>query len=208
MEFLKRFLLLSFAFVTFVASAQKAEYEKLKKAFEKSYQKEIDGDISAAIEELMQVYSEDSYELNLRLGWLNYSQGLFVKSKSYYQKAIDMHPFAVEPKFGLVYPEVAIGNWETVRKLYEEILKIAPNNSQALYQMGMIYYGRQEYQAALGFFEKVVNLYPFDYDGLVMLGWTNFQLKKIREANVLFYKALLNKPNGSSALEGIRLIEQ
>ena len=53
-----------------------------------------------------------------------------------------------------------------------------------------------------------VNLYPFDYDGLVMLGWTNFQLKKIREANVLFYKALLNKPNGSSALEGIRLIEQ
>jgi hypothetical protein len=50
----------------------------------------------------------------------------------------------------------------------------------------------------------VVNLYPFDYDGLVMYAWTNFQLKKYREAKVLFNKALMNTPTGSSAMEGIK----
>ena len=57
------------------------------------------------------------------------------------------------------------------------------------------------------YFEKVVNLYPFDYDALVMYAWTNYQLKKYREAKVLFNKALMNTPTGVSALEGLGLLE-
>ena len=45
----------------------------------------------------------------------------------------------------------------------------------------------------------VVNLYPFDYDGLTMLGWSYYRLNNMREARVLFQKALLHTPAGSSA---------
>ena len=73
--------------------------------------------------------------------------------------------------------------------------------------MGLIYYGKEDFTTAFKYFEKVVNLYPFDYDSLIMFAWTNFKLGKYREAKVLFNKALMNKPNDSSALEGLSLIK-
>jgi Tfp pilus assembly protein PilF len=71
----------------------------------------------------------------------------------------------------------------------------------------MIYYGRKDYQTAQKYFERVVNLYPFDYDGVVMLGWSFLQIGKMREAKVLFTKTLLIRPDDVSALEGLALIK-
>lgn len=116
-------------------------------------------------------------------------------------------PYAVEPRFGLVYPAAAMGNWTEVIQQYNKILEITPNNSIALHRLGLIYYGREEYEDAKKNFEKVVNLYPFDYDGLTMLAWSHFRLNNVRVATILFQKALLNTPNGSSALEGLDLLK-
>jgi tetratricopeptide (TPR) repeat protein len=116
-------------------------------------------------------------------------------------------PYAVEPRLGLVYPVSAMGNWSEVIAQYEKILEIVPNYSIVLHRLGLIYYGRNEFEKALKYFEKVVNLFPFDYDGLTMLAWTHFKLNNTREAKVLFQKALLNTPGGSSALEGLQLLK-
>ena len=53
----------------------------------------------------------------------------------------------------------------------------------------------------------VVNHYPFDYDSVIMLAWTNYRLGKMREAKVLFQKALLIQPGAESALEGLSLLD-
>ena len=90
---------------------------------------------------------------------------------------------------------------------YEKILEISPNYSIVLHRLGLIYYGREDFSTAERYFEKVVNLFPFDYDGLIMLAWTKLRLNKVREAKVLFYKALLNTPSGSSAAEGLELLK-
>ena len=116
-------------------------------------------------------------------------------------------PYAVEPRFGIVYPGAAVGNWSMVISQYEKILEITPNNSIAMHRLGLIYYGREDYLTALKYFEKVVNLFPFDYDALTMLAWTHFQLKNTREAKVLFQKALMHTPGGTSALEGLELLK-
>lgn len=189
------------------AKTQTTSYEKLIEGFQNSYLSEASGDISAAIEDLKSVYDEDSYEINLRLGWLHYTSGLFTESFSYYNRAIKLKPFAIEPKFGVIYPAAAMGNWELVISEYKKILEIAPGNTVAMHRLGLVYYGRKEYVEAEKLFEKVVNLYPFDYDGLLMLAWSKFQLKKYREAKVLFNKALMNTPTGKSALEGLNLVE-
>jgi tetratricopeptide (TPR) repeat protein len=73
--------------------------------------------------------------------------------------------------------------------------------------MGMIYYGRADYAKALQIFEKLLNRYPFDYDIIMMSGWTQYRMGDMRKAKVLFNKALLNRPNDSSALEGLKLLE-
>lgn len=193
------------AVISLNASAQ--TFVETKDAFQKSYIQEATGEFSAAVASLKAVYNESSYEINLRLGWLTYLSGNFTEAKAYYNKAITLMPYAIEARFGYVYPAAAMGNWTEVIRQYEKILEISPNNSIAIHRLGLIYYGREEYELARKQFEKVVNLYPFDYDGLTMLAWSNFKLNNVREATVLFQKALLNTPNGSSALEGLDLLK-
>ncbi len=177
-------------------------------AFQESYLNEASGSYESAIDNLKSVYKESSYEVNLRLGYLCYLSGRFTESIAYYNNAINLMPFSVEARFGYVLPAAAMGNYSQVLNQYEKILEITPNHSVTLHRIGLIYYGRHEYAKAEKYFEKVVNLFPFDYDGLSMLAWTKLKLNKTREAKVLFNKALLNTPGGSSALEGLELLNQ
>ena len=177
------------------------------KAFEKSYTLEKKGEYKKAVKELKNVYDAKSYEINLRLGWLNYQAGVFTESVAHYQKAINLMPYSEEAKFGLIYPKSAIGKWSEVISLYKKILSNSTNNTTENYRIGLIYYGKKQYQTAYKYFNKVVNLYPFGYDGLIMLAWTNFQMGKTREAKVLFNKVLMYSPNDKSALEGLALIK-
>ena len=179
----------------------------LQAAFSKSYQYEYRGNFTDAITALKTIYQEDSYEINVRLGWVTYLAGLFTESSAYYQKAIALKPYSIEAKLGLANPASALGNWDQVMAQYNEILTIDPQNTTANYRMGSIYYGRKDYTRAEKYLEKVVNLYPFDYDSNILFAWTNLKLGKLREASVLFNKVLLIKPADSSALEGLGLIK-
>ena len=178
-----------------------------QKAFSESYTYEYNAEFSNAINALKSVYQDDSYCLNLRLGWLSYQAGKFTESISFYNKAISLMPYAEEPKFGLIYPKAALGKWDDIINLYREIIKISPNNTKANYRLGLIYYERKDYKTALPFFKLVSELYPFEYDGILMYAWASYQLGKTRQAKVLFQKVLLISPTDVSAQEGLSLLE-
>ena len=180
---------------------------KLEAAFNASYASEKKGEYKEAIKAIESVYDISSYELNLRMGWLQYMGGFFHKSATYYKKAIELMPLSIEAKFGVVYPVSAMGNWDEVISYYEEILRIDPQNSVVNYRMGSIYYGNEDYSKSFTYLEKVVNLYPFDYDGLILFAWCNLNLGKYKEAKALFQKSLLLNPDDSSAKEGLSLIK-
>jgi tetratricopeptide (TPR) repeat protein len=183
------------------------DYKALQEAFSNSYTYETSGKYTGAIDVLKKYYDPSSYEINVRLGWLNYMGGFFNESISYYNKAIQLMPYSIEARLGYAYPASAMGNWEQVITRYLEILKIDPSNYTTNYRLGSIYYTRRDYAKAYKSFEKLVNMYPFDYDALHMFAWTNYQMGKLREAKVLFNKALLNRPNDTSCLEGLSLIK-
>jgi tetratricopeptide (TPR) repeat protein len=187
--------------------ANSQDFTKLTTAFSESYAKEKSGKYSEAAEALKAYYDPNSYEINLRLGWLTYLEGQFAESTKYYNKAIELMPYAIEPRLGVVLPVSALGNWEVVISHYNKILTIDPNNTVTLYRLGLIFYDRKNYNLAAQYFEKVVNLYPFDYQSILMLGWTDYRLGKTREAKVLFSKALLYYPEDTSAKEGLSLIK-
>ncbi len=177
------------------------------KAFAESYTYEYNNEHLKAITSLNKVYKEDSYEMNLRLGWLYYQTKNYKKSIDHYNKAIAILPLSIEAKLGYAFPAYAMGNQEMAIKKYKEILAIDPNNYYGNYRLGALYYERKEYQSANKHFDKLINLYPFDYDVMIMSAWTYFRLNKLREAKVLFNKALLNRPNDESASEGLKLIK-
>jgi len=205
MDILKKGLIAVLLITSSILYAQ--DLDKLQEAFKQSYELEYSGEYSKAIGLLKEVYIEDSYEINLRLGWLTYLSGNFTEAIPYYQKSIELKPLSVEARLGLVYPASAMGNWTHVENMYREILEIDPENSVVNYRMGLIYYGREDYNIAAKYFEKVINQYPFGYDGIIMMAWANFKLEKHREAKVLFQKALLISPDDESALEGLELLK-
>ncbi len=201
------FVSLALTLVSFALEAQDAHYHELAEAFKTSYAQELAKDYRGAIETLNHLYDKDSYEINLRLGWLNYLNGLHVESIKYYKQAIKLKPFAIEPKFGIAYPLNASNNVEELMNYYNQILKIAPNNTYALYQLGLVYFNLKQFEKAEKLFGRVVDLYPFDYDGLIMLAHTSFHLKKVREATVLYHKVLLYNPGDKAATESLKLLE-
>jgi len=207
MEIIRKTLLfiLIAGYYSFNLNAQ--NYKAIQEAFYESYQHEYKADYSKAIDVIKKVYDEKSYEINLRLGWLTYLSGLFTESTAFYQKAMKLMPLSIEAKLGYVNPAAALGNWEHVKTQYNEILKIDLKNYTANYRLGLIFYGKKNYTLAVKYFELLANIYPFDYDAIIMYAWTNYFLQKHRDAKVLFNKALIIRPNDSSALEGLSYIK-
>jgi tetratricopeptide (TPR) repeat protein len=202
-----RYLTVFLLFFSSLTLFSQINYTTLQESFSRSQEYEKRGNFADAIATMKKIYQEDSYEINLRLGWVTYLNGLFTESSAYYQKAINLKPYALEPKFGFVFPASALGSWDQVISQYNDILAIDPQNTLANYRMGSIYYGRKDYAKSEKYLEKVINLYPFDYDSMILYAWTNFKLGKLREAQVMFNKVLLNKPKDISATEGLSLIK-
>lgn len=202
---MKKLIILSLIFVSgLVLSAQ--NQATWQSSFYKSYEYEKAGNYTSAVNELKKVYKGNDYFVNIRLGWLNYLSKKYSESVKYYLAAIKLKPYAIEARFGYIKPLSAVEDWEKVKSQYVEILKIDPQNTVANYWLGVIYYNRKDYKNAVKLFEKVVNLYPLDYDSVIMLGWTKLQLGKLTEAKILFNHALTLRPNDSSALAGLKSI--
>lgn len=207
MELLKKKIGLFLLMLVAISASAQSTQEVLERAFAKSYEFEKNGNFSAATDEIKKVFDESSYEMNLRLGWLNYNAGLFDESIIFYTNAQKLKPYSEEARFGLILPKAALGRWNEVIDLYNQILEVNPNNTVALHRLGLVYYGRKEYSKAEPLFKKVVDLYPFGYDGLLMLGWTSYFLGNYNQAKVLFNKVKLYSPNDKSANEGLKLLK-
>lgn len=202
MAILKKLLLLNFILLS-ALSLQAQSDAAMQKAFKNSYADEYKKNYMAAISDIIPYYTDGSYELNIRLGWLNYLNKNYTASQSYYLKAVGLRPTAIEARFGYIKPLSFLESWSKVLEQYTAILKFDPQNTQANYWAGVIYYNRKQFLVATKCFEKVVALYPFDYDGNQMLGWSLLMDGKKAEARTSFLHALLIKPDDQSVTDGL-----
>ena len=181
----------------------RAQQEGLAASFGASYAAEAKADYGDAITALLGSYA-NLYEQNLRLGWLYFLAKNYSASVVYYQKAVEQRPAAIEPKFGLIKPLNALGQIERMVGLYAAILQTDPQNTQANYWTGVIYLNRKQFDKAARYFERVVNLYPFDYDTNLSLAYTYLNLGKKAEARALYNRVLLIRPGDANALAGLK----
>ncbi|MFN8116017.1 MAG: tetratricopeptide repeat protein [Bacteroidia bacterium] len=205
MNILKKILVNTVILISLNSVAQ--SNKPLIAVFKQSYEYEATKNYEAAINVINSLYSESSYEINLRLAWLYYLSGKQKESVSYYQKAVGIMPVATEPLWGMVNAYAKQEDWSSVEKTYLNILKIDPKNSKANYNLGLIYFYRKDYKDAKKYFDVDLNLSPFGYNNLLMSAWTNYYLGNKNEASVLFNKVLLYNPNDKSALDGLSLIK-
>ncbi len=195
---MKKLATLIIAIFTFLSINAQNE---ITNAFSKSYEYESKSDYSNAILTLEKVYNETSYSLNLRLGWLHYSNGDYLKSQKYYKKAITLEPKSIEAMLGYIYPTSVLENWDDVLKTYKEILTIAPNNTVVNYSVGNIYFLRKNWVNAEKHLITVLELYPFDYDTNLLISKVYIAQGKIKEAKLFCERALEYNPSSIEALE-------
>lgn len=195
--------LFSFIFL-FCTSVAYSQNTPMQKAFASSYTYEYAGNLAKAIEDMKAVHKSDSYETNLRLGWLYYSAQNYAESVKYYKSACDLMKMSIEARLGYVYPLSALGKWDEVIVVYKEILAVEKYNSTVNYRMASIYYNRKDFTTAKTYIDNALNVYPFDYDIVILAGWTYQMVGKREQARGLFEKALLLRPNDASALEGLK----
>jgi len=174
----------------------------LQKAFQNSYYEESKKNYNKAINHIIPFYEQGNYETNLRIGWLYYLAKNYHASQSYYTRAVNLRSNSIEAKFGLVKPLSFLGSWDKVIDQYKAILKIDPQNKQANYWLGVMLYNKKQYATSAKYFAKVVNAYPFDYDGNHMLAWSLLFLGRKAEAKASFERALLVKPGDFSSNDG------
>ena len=184
MEILKKSFALLLLFGIQFANAQ--DQNTVQEAFNKSYLLESSKKYNEAIEALKSINAINNYPIQIRLGWLTYSAKRYNESVIAYKKAAELMPASVEALLGAVNPLVAQNKWEEVEQTYLAILKNDPKNSSINFRLGQIYYNRKEYSKAEKYFSTALNLYPFDYDSMLMSGWNYYFLGKYSEAKELF----------------------
>lgn len=145
--------------------------------------------------------------MKLISGWVGYI--ILIKIIQLRKRiAVKLKPAAIEAKFGYVKPLSFLQSRDKVLEQYKAIIKIDPQNTQANYWAGVIYYNRKQFAAAVKYFKAVVVLYPFDYDGNRMLGWASLMAGQKAVAKLYFEKALLIKPADESSTDGLNSIKQ
>ena len=183
---------------------------KTSDVFKKSYSFEAVYAYDKAAQSLEKIYNSnvDNYEINLRLGWLNYLNGDLKKSIQYYSKAHNLKPMSLEAIYGIILPLIVQQDYNSVINYAKKALSVVPKDTRAEYYMGLSYYYKKDYLKAENYLEKAINKHPFDLDINLMLGWTKFALGKKNEAKALFLVAQKNSPDNINVKAAIDLISK
>lgn len=204
----KSYILNLVLFSVILSTSTFAQNNKIVLAFSESLEQEKKLEYNSAIEIMVGLMDSTTYEVNMRLGWLCYKAGYKKKSLAYYSKAINIKPNTIEPRYAYAYPAYLLEDFKDLIEQEKKIIEIDPNNKTVNGNLGSVYYYSKDYKNALPYFEKIVSLYPFDYDTNLLLAWTNLKLGKNVDAEYFFNVVLLYSPKDASANEGLSYIKR
>lgn len=188
-------------FVLIVSQISFSQNDITINAFEKSYEYEYLLNYKDAITKINEIYTPDDYATNLRLGWLYYLDGDFIKSQTYYKKAMSISENSIEARLGYIYPTSKLENWNEVMQAYIDILKIDPNNTLAMYWLSYMYYLRNDFKKAEVLIKRNILLYPFDFDSNYLASNIYVSLGDIVTAKKYILQALMINPSSENAKE-------
>jgi tetratricopeptide (TPR) repeat protein len=189
-----RYMSLGLFSITSIFSFSQNEIE-LRSAFKQSYIDEYNLKYAKAIEDLAPFANVNTYEVHVRLAWLNYCNLKFNDAAIHYKKALELAPKSLEARMGFIYTLASLEKWDLVIDQYKTIIVIDPTHALANYNLALIYFNRADYKSASPYISTYINCYPFNFDGVNLAGWIKYNLGNKEEAISYFKKALLLSPD-------------
>lgn len=172
-----------------------------------SYDLEAVGKLKEALAalDLVPPPRKDSYLGWARRGWLQYRLALHTESVESYRKAIALVPQAVEPRLGIMLPQLALHRWVDAEGTAKEVLRLDPVSYLGTLRLAFVYYNQHRYAESAVLYRKLRDLYPSDTDVRSGLAWGLLKSGKKAEAAREFEELLAISPRLATAREGLQL---
>lgn len=177
------------------SSAQRYYY------FIKSNYQEMDREDQAALSNMAKASSLDkkSYYLKMETARLYARNGDNESALQYAQEAIDLNPGAPEPRLFAAWVAASGNKWELATSHYKEVLRLLPNNREALTYLGALYAETGRLDLAEDTFKKLVTTDP-TYLSYYYLGSFYNKIGRINEAIKAFSESVKKNPDSAEAL--------
>jgi tetratricopeptide (TPR) repeat protein len=179
-------------------------------AYQDSYDLEARGAFDGALVALRKAPASEqtTYVFKLRQAWLQYLTGRHDAAIGTYRQAIALMPKAVEPRLGLMLPQIALRRWLDVEKSAREVLAMDPKNYLASSRLAWALYNLGRYPEAEKQYRAVLDGYPSDIEMQAGLGWSLLQAGQGEAAAGIFTQVLRVAPRHRSAADGVRAARQ
>ncbi len=154
---------------------------------------------------ILEIEPED-IDANIKIGRIYFNRKEYKKSLEHYNRIINKPEFIGYPKtyFEIGFSYYKLGNEEKAL----EFLTIAEKGGYTdinLYNVcGVLYLKREQYIKALGYFEKVISLDPFNASAYNNSGIIYMKLKRYSDAIKNFKKALQIDPDNREILNNLQ----
>ena len=112
----------------------------------------------------------------------------------------------VDQTFNLAVQNHQEGTLDVAQEFYNQVLKIDPNHSAALNNLGTIFTNLKEYQKAKNCFEKAIKINPNYADAHNNLGTIFQDLSELQKAKECYKKAIEINPNHADAHNNLGVI--
>ncbi len=173
-------------------------------SWQRSYDLEAQADFEDALTALYGVPSGSrGYTWELRRGWLLYLKGEHDLAIGAYQAAIHAEPGAVEPRLGLLLPQLADRRWKDAEATARSVLRLDADNATATSRLAWALYNLGRYGEAERQYLAASKAYPADVDLRAGLGWSQLMQGRETEARTNFQRVLDIAPEHRVAGEGM-----
>ncbi len=191
----KTFIVFLFSFSILVGGATE-DSDDIKASYLKSYDYEKMNQYSEAIKILAPLYAKypKGYMLNLRLGWLFYLDRKYMDAIQYYQKALLVNTYSLEPKLGLIKVYLDTSEYHKAMQMSYEIIKTDYYNYYGNLYMAKALIAKKEYANADKVVKKMLLLYPTDVVFLQTLAM-NYKATDNTALSQLYQDILILDPN-------------
>ncbi|HPN26959.1 MAG TPA: tetratricopeptide repeat protein [Candidatus Cloacimonas sp.] len=136
----------------------------------------------------------------LRIAWLQYLLGRYNDSLKNYQKSNNIFP-SLDAQTGILNCQLALGLWNDAHNQAEQILKKFSQNIVVLSKAAYATYMLQNYRATADYYQRIINISPWDMEARGYLVNNLYLAKDIENARKHYQILIKYAPDSAMAKE-------
>ncbi|HQP63184.1 MAG TPA: tetratricopeptide repeat protein, partial [Candidatus Cloacimonas sp.] len=134
----------------------------------------------------------------LRIAWLQYLLGRYNDSLKNYQKSNNIFP-SLDAQTGILNCQLALGLWNDAHNQAEQILKKFSQNIVVLSKAAYATYMLQNYRATADYYQRIINISPWDMEARGYLVNNLYLAKDIENARKHYQILIKYAPDSAMA---------